>query len=359
MHGKNLFKVILAIGMMVMLIALPLLGACGGGEAPAETPAPTQAPASTPTPAPTQTPATTPEVTAFDAVQTAAYDYVNDDSTWNIKAADLFGLINDDDEDNDPYIISLRKADQFAKGHIKGAVNIPFGELFSDANLAKLPTDQKIVLYCYTGQTASQATAMLGTLGYDVDNLLHGMCGWSCDSEIAPSCFDIATSSNEYATETEANVPTDTFDPPTLSVTATEADAMVIEAVQAYTKTKNIAAGDLFTLIKDDDEDNDPFIISVRKPDDYAKGHVPGAVNLPCPVLFDADNLAKLPTDQKIVVYCYTGHSASQATALLNVLGYDAFNLKFGIASWTNDDAVNSGKYFKKETGCGDYAVEQ
>jgi hypothetical protein len=52
-----------------------------------------------------------------------------------------------------------------------------------------------------------------------------------------------------------------------------------------------------------------------------------------------------LPKDRQIVVYCWTGHIASQITALLNILGYDAINLKFGMTSWTINKDIAPGRY--------------
>jgi len=68
------------------------------------------------------------------------------------------------------------------------------------------------------------------------------------------------------------------------------------------------------------------------------------------------ENLAKLPKDRQIVVYCYTGHTASQITALLNILGYDAVNLKFGMTSWTLNKGIALGRYEKAEH-CKNYPI--
>jgi rhodanese-related sulfurtransferase len=114
----------------------------------------------------------------------------------NIKAEDLLDLIMDDDDSNDPLIVSIRSAEQYAKGHIPGAINIPFKEIAKVENLEKLNPDRQIVVYCYTGRTASQATAILNILGYDARNLLWGMTGWTTDPEIAPYRFEPAEGAN-------------------------------------------------------------------------------------------------------------------------------------------------------------------
>jgi rhodanese-related sulfurtransferase len=45
------------------------------------------------------------------------------------------------------------------------------------------------------------------------------------------------------------------------------------------------------------------------------------------------DALAELPKDKKIIVYCYSGQTASQTTAILRLLGYEAYNMAFGMGS--------------------------
>ena len=62
-----------------------------------------------------------------------------------------------------------------------------------------------------------------------------------------------------------------------------------------------------------------------------------------------------MPNDKQIVVVCYTGHTASQATALLNALGFNATALKWGMCSWTTDATVTAGKCYDQTTAAQDY----
>lgn len=73
------------------------------------------------------------------------------------------------------------------------------------------------------------------------------------------------------------------------------------------------------------------FILDVRKPDDYAKGHITDSTNIFWLELMQPQNLSKLPRDREIVVVCYVGHTASQILVLLKLLGYKAKVLKFGM----------------------------
>jgi rhodanese-related sulfurtransferase len=325
--------------LISLIVVLPVLWSCDEEE-----PIQVMEPSAT-----TTIPSITSEPVGFDAVYEAVSQYLNSGSTWNIKAEDLFLLLNDDDENNDPYIISVRKAEDYAKGHIPGAVNIPFGDIAKNGTLNALPRDRKIVVYCYTGHSGSQATAILGSLGFDVVNLLHGMSSWTKDTEVAPNRFT-PEKRKDYAFETVSNEASGSYAYP-------EVDKSARGAAQAYTSPKNISSDDLFMLLNDDDTGNDPFIVSLRSSDDYAKGHIPGAVNIGFTALAQQDTLAKLPPDRPIVVYCYTGHTGSQATALLNILGYDATNLLFGMCSWTQNTEV-APKCFNNETASMDYDFE-
>jgi rhodanese-related sulfurtransferase len=79
-----------------------------------------------------------------------------------------------DEKDPNVVFLSVRKAEDFAKGHIEGATNIPFAQGMQDS-FGELPKDKKIITYCYTGQTAGQTVAILRLLGYDAVSLNSGM----------------------------------------------------------------------------------------------------------------------------------------------------------------------------------------
>jgi rhodanese-related sulfurtransferase len=191
MRVRSWTSVAASIVLLAMLVILPLLSACGEGGTPAPTtPAPT-------TPAPT-TPAPVAEKSEFDVVRAAANAYLTSSPQWNISAQDLYMLINDDDDSNDPVIVSVRAADAYAMGHVPGAINIALADLAKPENLAKLPTDKKIVVYCYTGHTGSQATAILNVLGYDASNLKFGMTSWTKDTDVAPGRYIEANDCMDY-----------------------------------------------------------------------------------------------------------------------------------------------------------------
>lgn len=264
---------------------------------------------------------------AAGPVQTAAETYFAGGAK-TIKAADLFANLNDGDANNDPFRVDIRQAADYEKGHIPGAVNMPGGSLFTAENLAKLPKDKPIVLNCYSGQTASQATAALRMMGYDAYNLLYGIPSWGTAEGITYPFK--ADQSGNYKVSTDAAQFEGPFDAPKPLGDTVEA------AAQAYFAGgfKATKAADLFANLNDGDNSNNPVILDTRSAEHYAAGHIPGAINVAPKDLFTEAGLAKLPANKQIVSYCYSGQTASQVTGALRLLGYDAYNLQFGMASW-------------------------
>jgi rhodanese-related sulfurtransferase len=270
-----------------------------------------------------------------------------------IGATDVYENLNDGDPENDPYIISLRSAEDYAKGHIPGAVNMSVKEMFSAESLATIPPERQVVVVCYTGQTAGQATAGLSMLGYEAYSLLFGMSSWTSDPDVYVKRFDPGVHTSDYTVETEPNEVGGPFAMPGPLA------GSVAGAAEAYFAAgpRTIGAGDVYGNLNDGDSENDPYIISLRSGEDYARGHIPGAVNMSVTEMFGAQSLATIPPDRQVVVACYTGQTAAQATAGLNMLGYDAYSLLFGMSSWTPDPDVFV-KRFNPEVHTGDFPVD-
>ena len=78
-----------------------------------------------------------------------------------------------------PLVVDVRASDQFAAGHVPGAVNIPQGDL--PARAAELPEDRDapIVMVCAIGRTSKETTLFLKSMGYrHVRNLKGGITEW-------------------------------------------------------------------------------------------------------------------------------------------------------------------------------------
>ncbi len=78
------------------------------------------------------------------------------------------------------------------------------------------------------------------------------------------------------------------------------------------------------------------FTVDVREPDEYALGHVAGAVNIPLSQL--GTRVASLSRDNMgtpIYVICASGNRSKAGAGLLAKNGLDARSVAGGTAAWT------------------------
>jgi NADPH-dependent 2,4-dienoyl-CoA reductase/sulfur reductase-like enzyme/rhodanese-related sulfurtransferase len=78
---------------------------------------------------------------------------------------------------------------------------------------------------------------------------------------------------------------------------------------------------------------NRPLLLDVRTPQEYAAGHLPGAVNVPVDEL--RSRLDELPRDRRIATYCQVGQRGYLATRILLQTGFDAVNVGGGYKTYT------------------------
>ena len=79
------------------------------------------------------------------------------------------------------------------------------------------------------------------------------------------------------------------------------------------------------------------IILDVRRPDEYAAGHIPNAINVPNETIGTAE-IAELPDkDQLIMVYCRSGRRSKEASEKLVKLGYTNIVEFGGILDWKGE----------------------
>jgi rhodanese-related sulfurtransferase len=78
------------------------------------------------------------------------------------------------------------------------------------------------------------------------------------------------------------------------------------------------------------------FVLDVRTPKEFAEGHVPGAVNVPHDQV--ASQLAQIPKDKDVVLYCRSGRRAGLAAGVLEANGYKELKqLQGDMEAWLKD----------------------
>ena len=76
-------------------------------------------------------------------------------------------------------------------------------------------------------------------------------------------------------------------------------------------------------------------VVDVRSPEEFAQGHVPGAVNVPLERVQADPAAAGLTVGESLVVYCVTGLRAGRAAAALQARGFkDVRQLEGHFAAW-------------------------
>jgi rhodanese-related sulfurtransferase len=76
-----------------------------------------------------------------------------------------------------PQIVDLRKAEEFVKGSLPNARNLPSEKL--NERLGELKKDKPVLLVCATGTSAGRVAALLRSRGFvEVFVLAGGIAGW-------------------------------------------------------------------------------------------------------------------------------------------------------------------------------------
>ena len=76
--------------------------------------------------------------------------------------------------------LDVRRADEYAEGHISGAINIDvLSSDFEQKSCATLPKDKTIALYCRSGHRSKIAAGILAKHGYTIIELNTGYLGWT------------------------------------------------------------------------------------------------------------------------------------------------------------------------------------
>ncbi|KAB2946303.1 MAG: hydrolase [Candidatus Methanoperedens nitroreducens] len=85
--------------------------------------------------------------------------------------------LNEKLKEEDLFVVDVRDKEEYAQGHIPGAVNIYVGEL--EKRLSELPSDRPVVSVCSTGNRSGLGASILARGGLKkVHNLMGGMTAW-------------------------------------------------------------------------------------------------------------------------------------------------------------------------------------
>jgi rhodanese-related sulfurtransferase len=314
--------------ILIIFISTPLLTACASA-------APTMVPA--------RQPKATPTVMRMNMEPIVKSYLANMPDNWGYATSILVA-------NQKPFIVDVRLPEQYARGFIAGSFNIPLRTLAR--NLDALPgLDTEIVLVSDRGIESAVGMTILQLLGYKkAKSLFNGLEGWT----------------QAKLTLTTQPVPALTRGP------KPAVDATLLAVLDDYLNTylpNNYGIVDLPMLktemsrrvldyardLPTSYEPGPPVIIDVSEPDEFAKGSIPGAINIPMRTV--PQNLEMIPWEKPwvdqcgavqlemdrtyapIVVVCANGHRSAIIMTVLQLLNFNSVEvLDGGLKTW------NAGK---------------
>ena len=196
-------------------------------------------------------------------------------------------------------LVDVRPPEEYDRAHLLGAVNIPLEEL--PGKLAGVPKSVLIYLYDETGELSSQAVQRLVSAGYRFSRFLKGgLVGWQ----------------SRYGN---------------LLIEFGDEGPVVF---QGRTVGAGRYAVDPSSLLR-----RYIVMLDVRSPEEYAEGHILGAINVDTGVLpqWVASHIPRsMPQGARLTIWCIDeeGSRACSAAKYLRAQGYNAYCLLGGLEQW-------------------------
>ena len=102
-------------------------------------------------------------------------------------------------------------------------------------------------------------------------------------------------------------------------------------------------------------QDDGHVIVDVRRQDEYAEGHIPGAILIPNENINEEPPKELPDLDQIILVYCRSGRRSKEASQKLADMGYSNVYEFGGIIDWTGDIEKEEAEQISSEEEKYDY----
>jgi len=110
------------------------------------------------------------------------------------------------------------------------------------------------------------------------------------------------------------------------------------EVLSKYNTYDAIPARDFYRLVEEAKENKNLIIIDVRTPQEFAQGHIEGAININ---LYDSNfeqQISQLDKNKTYLLYCRSGHRSGIAKQIFARAGFEkVYDLQGGIISWNQN----------------------
>jgi hydroxyacylglutathione hydrolase len=187
----------------------------------------------------------------------------------------------------DHIILDVRSAAEFGAGHIPGSLNIGLGGQFAIWAGTLIPLTAPIVIVAGSETQVNEAQMRLARVG--IENVKGYLAGGV--DEWQRSGFELAT---------------------VRQISADELNALIAEKATLQ-------------------------ILDVRRPTEYASGHVPRAIHAPLSTLGSTVGNLSIDSTKPTAVICAGGFRSSAATSILQQNGFaNILNVTGGTTAWIN-----------------------
>ena len=182
-------------------------------------------------------------------------------------------------------VLDVRTQDEYAAGHVPGALNIPLGGMFASWAGTLLDADQPLVLVSADEATQAEAVMRLARVG--MQNVVGALSG---------------------------------------GITSWQADGRVVR------RHERIDVDELRRRVEHDPE---LVVVDVRRVGEHVAGHVPGAVNVP---LHEIEaRVGELDPSRPTAIICAGGYRSSIASGFLERAGLvDLVDVRGGTGAWVD-----------------------
>lgn len=117
--------------------------------------------------------------------------------------------------------------------------------------------------------------------------------------------------------------------------------AKLVDELSSYLEFVDYGGATIFAEQIPKSEYNKMLIIDARDADQYAKDHIPNAINIEWRQVLSKSN--QIPKDRLVLIYCNTGSLSAQAGFALRVSGWENVRiLQGGFAEWKAKGGVDA-----------------
>ncbi len=284
-------------------------------------------------------------------------------------------------ESNEYFLLDVRQPEEFAQGHLAGAVNIPLRQVLDHLNqLPKPKSGKTLLIICRSQHRANHALVILRELGYTNAFTLRGgytayrslskssskskknddSCSRKADSEPGRvkdnNTERLSVKSIALLSAAERSFAVNDFNqavhqlqqaliqtPQYKELWRKYNQAILARAGKEYLQRLPEGRYQISATVFGEKYQKGPglggyFLLDVRERNEFAVGHIAGSINVPFRKLLN--NIAILPqadSGKTLLIICRSQHRAIHALVILRELGYsNAYTLQGGYEAYSN-----------------------